>query len=281
MNSDQTPATDNSAPTCGERVAEARQSLGLSVADVAYQLRLPQAQIDALERDDVSVFAAPAYARGHLRKYGRLVGIDITDQLAELPEESAMEHTRQIRHKTIKPQVGTGHLSMRVATYAIVAALVSLSAIWTYDDVVGKNETARGAEQDPAALTLASLPASITGTVNQRPDTEGTNPGTIEKSTSTPGIDQGVAAPAMADQIPGSMELTIRFSADSWADVRDGEGKRLLYDLKSKGTTVTLTGPAPMELFIGNVKAVDLWVDGEPYPLSTEHRVARFLVDKG
>lgn len=48
----------------------------MSVADVVHQTRFPRSVIEALERDDYTVFSSPTYARSYLSQYSGFLGID-------------------------------------------------------------------------------------------------------------------------------------------------------------------------------------------------------------
>lgn len=62
--------------TAGSRLLAARESMKLSVNDVARQLKLQPRQVEALERDDYTIFSSPVFVRGFLRNYARFVGLD-------------------------------------------------------------------------------------------------------------------------------------------------------------------------------------------------------------
>ena len=70
-------------------------------------------------------------------------------------------------------------------------------------------------------------------------------------------------APAAA--IP--LELT--FEEESWAEITDARGERLLFGLNAAGRNVTVRGEPPFAIVLGNADAVRLTVDGEPYAIPT------------
>jgi cytoskeleton protein RodZ len=67
-------------PECGRQLRRMREQLGLSIDDVAMELRLSGFQIQALEDDNWDQLPGTTYARGYLRSYARLLGLD-GDQL--------------------------------------------------------------------------------------------------------------------------------------------------------------------------------------------------------
>jgi cytoskeletal protein RodZ len=73
----------------GQRLIDAREARGLTAADVAKKLRIRTMFVDALEREDWRAIGDPIYARGFLKNYARLVGLDADGMAAEANEEIA------------------------------------------------------------------------------------------------------------------------------------------------------------------------------------------------
>ena len=59
-------------------------------------------------------------------------------------------------------------------------------------------------------------------------------------------------------------ELTLKFNADSWAEVYDATGQRLFYDVGAASSTHTVRGPAPLRVVLGNAAGVTLEFNGRP-----------------
>ena len=74
----------------GARLRGAREARGMSIEDVAERMRLNAALVLAMEEDRVALLGAPVFARGHLRNYAALVGVDEREVIepGELPEPS-------------------------------------------------------------------------------------------------------------------------------------------------------------------------------------------------
>lgn len=60
----------------GERLRAARIEKGLAVDEIAASLKVPARYIDAIERNDPAGLPEPAFVRGYVRGYARLVGLD-------------------------------------------------------------------------------------------------------------------------------------------------------------------------------------------------------------
>jgi cytoskeletal protein RodZ len=80
---EQAPEEESTGPRGGERLAEARREQQISVLEVAKELHLDEPKVRALERNDFETLGAPVFAKGHLRKYAQLVGVDPDDIYAD------------------------------------------------------------------------------------------------------------------------------------------------------------------------------------------------------
>ena len=80
---DEQAADDASNAVGGERLAVARREQQISVLEVAKELHLDEPKVRALERNEFEVLGAPVFAKGHLRKYAQLVGVDEDDVFSD------------------------------------------------------------------------------------------------------------------------------------------------------------------------------------------------------
>ncbi len=62
--------------TAGEKLREAREALGLSMAEVAARTRIPMRQLEAIEQSDFGQLPSITYAVGFAKAYARAVGVD-------------------------------------------------------------------------------------------------------------------------------------------------------------------------------------------------------------
>lgn len=88
-------------------------------------------------------------------------------------------------------------------------------------------------------------------------------------------------APQSQDGSTGSAQLVLYLDADSWLDVRDNSGKRLVYETVAGGRVVSLNGKAPFNVFIGNAAAVRLVYNGKDFDIAPHRRgmIARFTLN--
>ncbi len=74
------------ATSLGNMLREAREKLGLSVADVAGQIKFAPRQIEALEAEDFKSLPEAAFLRGFVRSYAKILRLDAETLLASMPQ---------------------------------------------------------------------------------------------------------------------------------------------------------------------------------------------------
>jgi len=294
----------------GPRLRSAREAQGLSVQQAAEQLNLDATVVIAIENDDLAALGAPVFARGHLRRYGALLGV---------PDDELLTSYEQARTQPDQPSlVPHSRLDMApvrsrpVWAWAIGGALLFLLAagLVAYVSEFGlalpgsgtaatapSTVTLAGEDSAPAAgeagagSTRAAVPLEAAGSpatdgdatvaaASVPPTVDGLQSATGAATAATP---SAVAAtpPAAAPVPPGHVSVTVTFATDSWAEVYDGAGKAVMYDLGRAGTQRTISAAAPLSVTFGNAPGVTLAVNGRATPLPPRpagQSVARFQV---
>ena len=78
------------------QLTAAREAAGLTIADVAHRLRLAPRQVAAIERGEWSALPGVAFARGVLRSYGRVLGVDTEPLVAEVAASLKSSELREV-----------------------------------------------------------------------------------------------------------------------------------------------------------------------------------------
>ena len=85
----------------GGELRSARERMGLGVVQAAERLHVDASVIEALETGRFAALGAPVFARGHLRRYAELLGVDerplqaryaATREAATPPDLTALPH---------------------------------------------------------------------------------------------------------------------------------------------------------------------------------------------
>lgn len=115
-----------------ETLRRARESLGLSVADVSAHLKLTVRQIEAIERGDLSVLPGAAFARGFVRNYARFLGLDQAVFLQAIeaegtPDTDALASRMNPAGLGTMPFKGTNRFASLPMALGVLALFVLLS----------------------------------------------------------------------------------------------------------------------------------------------------------
>lgn len=253
---------------CGQRLRNAREAAGLSVADVATRLKMPVRIIEALEAEDWARIGAPVFVRGQLRSYSRMLGLPIepvqsASGVAPIEPTHLVAHWRTPLLQRVADQVG-GRL-----VYIVITALIVLP-VWvaTRSHLDSSEELA--APLDVPADKLAA--AQQTDTTAQPTVRE---PSTVVASMVPPR--QSAPAPATTSTAP---ELSLHVNDDSWVQIRGKDGSTIEEALLKSGETRTYPAANVDRVVLGNAKAVEVQRNGQAQDLTPFMRasVARFTV---
>lgn len=86
------PTSKQHAAAPGEALAAAREAMGLSVEQIADQLKLASRQVLAIERGDFDALPNRAVTRGFIRAYAKAVRLDPAPLVAMVEVEGALGH---------------------------------------------------------------------------------------------------------------------------------------------------------------------------------------------
>ena len=259
----------------GARLRRERERLELTEQQAAERLNLDPTVIRALELDDYAALGVAVFAKGHLRRYGALLGVP-DEELVE-----AFEHSRaQMPQPTLVPKSREEMQPERTVSrgpwvFGSVVLFLLAAAIIAYVSEYGFALPGRGAAPASSALVEDDSPAVQAPALETGPASP---PLAAAPAAEAAGAD--ASAPAAALQ-PGQVAVQLEFTADSWVEIYDGSGKAVLYDLGQAGTRRSVVAAAPLSVTFGNTPAVALQVNGRavkvPAPPAGQ-TVARFRI---
>jgi cytoskeleton protein RodZ len=271
-----------------QRLRAERERRGLQRQQVADSLHVDVGIIEALEAGRFASLGAPVYARGHLRKYAELLGLDaerllsaFAPEIAQEPELVPVSPARESRPEAPVNLIGA----------VVIAVIIAGTAWWALsgrDAKAPASSPGREVAETPAIVT-SSEPAAATAVAPAElaaPSAGGLDvpPAPVAKAPEMP------AAPATQSERLGAaaaaagtpVRLRLSFSADSWVELYDAGGRRLYFDVGAANSVRSFTAAAPVRVFLGNADGVQLEVNGEAVAVPEQVRrgnVARFTVD--
>lgn len=291
---DEEPGTpEPQGPLGGERLADARRELKISVLEIAKELHLDEPKVRALERNDFDILGAPVFAKGHLKKYAQLVNVNGDDVLED--------YYKLTRSTNLPPVVSTREkprqeLSPGPWIAVVVLVVIAATAYWLLTEwpagtsvlpadapaeqpvmqpepVTGPRVDATTEPDGPDVVPGAGSDAVPAGQVAQ-PETETETepepePGPAsDADTAT----ESVPVPELAE---GQLHLLVTYTGDCWTEISDATGRRLFFALGKDGRTVELSGQAPFNVLFGDADNVSLLVNGEAFEMPAAARRGR------
>lgn len=238
----------------GTVLREARERLGLSLADVESRLKFASRQIEALEADNFTRLPEISFVRRFVRSYAKLLQLDPVPLLASLPVEPARPslQTTSVAIDVPFPNIyATRRINIIwLSTGLVVIAITLVLFIWLNRGLPIMQQTKMEKIELP---TVIPIPASRVIAVPPS-DALAVSPKT---SIATKIIQ--TESRSVSKQ---SASIRMKFDADSWVKVTDNDGKILLSQLNLSGSEQYLKGKAPFSVVIGNISGVRLYYQG-------------------
>jgi len=251
----------------GAWLRQARESAGLSVAEVAQTLKFSPRQIEALERDDFSALQGATFVRGFIRSYAKTLKVDPTPLLASLQEAAPPVEAR------IQAPENTGAELPVVRQPRNLLPLLILFAVLVLGGVVGFM-ILEGHWTLPKSSDVAAAPPVAQPQLRVEP-TPAPTP-VAEAPAAEVKADAAVAVPALDGR-----QLVFVFQDKSWVEVKDAAQRIIFTGEHPAGSRQSVTGKAPFQLWVGKASGVKVFdgereIDLKPY---ARDEVARLTID--
>jgi cytoskeleton protein RodZ len=288
----------------------------VTVREVADTLNLSITVVQALEADDYDRLPGTVFARGYIRAYARLLELDPVPLLERYPGHGPGPEVHPVVNESgiaewIRRRPG---LVLSVLALVVVGALAGVAALlwpeegieslwrsvdsptvavppadaesgdWQWQDQGAGDELQgpAGAAQAAGAGTESEVDPDAAGaaeTANEPgPETApGSGEGPVVQGTPLEGT-AGAAAQRITET--GDQRLQLEFSADSWVEIRNPEGRVLYSNLNEAGTSLELVGQGPFRILLGYAPGVTLAFQGEQVALGphTRNNVATLVL---
>ncbi|MEO9169746.1 MAG: RodZ domain-containing protein [Candidatus Aquilonibacter sp.] len=238
----------------GERFRAAREARGLSLSDVAEQIRIRSVYLGAIEEENWSAIGAPVYSRGFLRTYARFLGLDPEEVVGEFNRSGASSaivaapgnsgQSRENRAGVERNERSGRSLSPFILVASLVAVL--LVAFVFYNELTMRE---RAANPPTAAVSPNPLPSNMTGDAaaagSVNPDGSGA---------------PRLAPPTRAAALVGHT-MQVSLSSPSWLRITV-DGNVSMEGTFPAGTVKVFRGKTAA-VRIGNAGGVDILIDGK------------------
>jgi cytoskeleton protein RodZ len=290
----------------GARLRAAREAAGLSLEQVAQQLKLAPRQVKALEDESFGELPGRTFSRGFVRNYARLLHLDAQDLLAHLPDvaqapalESPTLHSTGAMiaelPSTSAPKAGLGRWLIPLILIGCIVAAAAYE--WYRGGLSNSAEPARTvsdatdhrapATTAPAVALPNPLASSSQTAASQTTAAQAAAPQSEAPQSAPPvaSMRDSVATPAdgstyPASATPGDAALLLTYQGPSWTEIRDRSGQLVVSRLVAAGSVEPVNGAPPFDIVLGNAHVVTLVYRGRSIDLSpyTRQNVARLTL---
>ncbi len=293
----------------GDRLQAERIELGLSIEDVATRMHLSVGILEAIEDNNFDDITAPIFVKGYLRAYARIVSFNEDEIIQQYLDYYSDEDPPINSTSNLAPEISTDDARIKWITYLVIIGLLALLAVWWWNqyqiktDVVSLDAEPADSIQQPDTSNIAdskielAADAAMSATeeidISPLPEEEAgvSDLTVVVKTQEVVNLEQAeqdiievVEQPVEATDVEGlskeisrmapmgSERFEIIIHADTWADVKDANGHRLVYELLRAEQKFNLTGKAPFEVYFGNGHGVELIYNNEAIDISSSIR---------
>ncbi len=279
----------------GGRFLAAREAAGLSVYEVADELKLTEEVVNALEHSQIDILPASTFTQGYIRSYARLLDLPAED-IIKAYTQLLPEKEKPLSARSVLPSQKTSRDStVKLVTYGmLVMGLILLIAWWYQTDFDWvENTDSDGVEaevqveEENTEEQGQTLHQAINMEMAEAPSVERKQQNKIElkekkatKQKQEASIDnalteviktEGNVSDKLTDEpvLSGNDIVQLTAIADSWIEIQDATNNRLFFGLIKEGDTQKLKGKAPFRMFLGNAPAVGVQLNNRSVDIST------------
>jgi cytoskeleton protein RodZ len=259
----------------GQTLRNAREAQGIGLDDAAVRLRLMQRQIEAMETDDFESLGQPVFARGFVRNYARLLGLDAEDLLARM--KGAPEEPPAIAH--VEPPLPRSWLtSPWLILFLLGLLLLTAVPVGLYLWLNSETDEAPG---NRAVAQSRSTPAPDRASPDNVPPPQPAPPPAVEPAAAPVEPARAETPEVEATAASGSV-VHLQFGGDAWVEIKDASGRMLHSQLNPAGSAADIRGQPPFDMVIGNAAKVQMSYNGRPIDLKPfiDVKVARFTLEE-
>lgn len=253
--------TPTNAQRPGERLRQARLLQNRDLKDIAIELNINERLLTAIEADDYKSLPEPAFIRGYLRSYGRLLGIEsdvLITQFNEIYTSAtglSSNHSLENSPLQLLAKLQTRSRKNKRWMWWLLVPVVLIILFLLLRPVV-KKVMGPSAPDTTVEQTVKLTDSSKYGS--------STTNSTLPQVTSTP----LAGLPRVASTQNATDQLVLTLSKASDVVVQDSTGKTLVSGTQGTDKPLTLTGSSPFSITLADAASVNLSLNNEHIDLN-------------
>ena len=287
------PRQANGLPEAPFLLRQAREAAGLHIAALAAGLKVPVNKLEALEEGRYGELPDLTFARALAASACRQLKIDPASVLEQIPGavRPQLGGATPPINAPFKPGNGssggtTAWLSRPMAWGIGLLLLAAIALAVLPQDWFSRWQAGSAPASETLVITPSMVTESVVPSVSDDAPSAAVTDNTATAATTTtavalvdPAVAPTVATPALA-ATDGSGLLSIRAVNESWIEVLDGAGAKVMQRVLKPGETADFSTTPPYLVVVGRADAVQVTVRGQSFDLAhhTRNTVARFEV---
>lgn len=296
----QVPGSSQSLVSAGVLLSNERVKRGISIQEAADYLKLSRKQVEALENDDYSSLPGTTFVRGFMRNYAKFLELDLEPIMAWLDSQvpntapdarpaaavtpqGATTSTESHKEKDTAPATpatANADTGSGIWKWLLPLLLVGAGLVWYQSQpseaTEANTEAAAPAEAvakepvatPPVAETAATPPAPPAEAPQTSPPSAAATPAVpppVTATTAAATTTTATAAPALPSN--GNHQLRLVMKQDSWMEILDSKGERVVFGTQKAGKERIVEGTPPFKMTIGNATEVELFHNNQAIDL--------------
>ena len=237
---DELEATEQSsdALTAGDILQQERQRLGLNEKEVADQLHITMHYVKALESNSYEKLPGAVFAKGYLKSYALLLGLDVEDLMSRYDEFTHQQNAESAQERRLLIALDKKDRNKPLVIVSLIIFVTGFLVLWLANSYFSEE-------------SVSDVPASVEGAQNIRPalsqvnESQVTTPPQltleVETEENSAPTDQSTITPSLEELSVIASELLVEVDLDSNVDsssaviseTSGSEGSPSLEDLAS------------------------------------------------
>ena len=258
----------------GELLKEARKKKRRRYTKLSSELGIPEKYLEALEENNFSIMAGPAYVRGYLRVYAKK--LDLDPELVITAFERYLKDKRKQEKGLLKKDNKKGGKQNFLFLYASILLVIALLIIFVPErnSETSENKELSTYTEEEISDTKENLPGlEVKKEVNFEQTSSTIPPNLTISELSTDKEASSVVIKKVNDQLIKAINtIEINFSGDCWIEIMDKD-RILEYQLAKAGSSIYIEAAGPFKLIIGNSKRAQLFYNGAKISLASTTNV--------
>lgn len=280
------PVAESTNPSPGTILSAQRESLELTIQQVADKLNLTMHYVRCLESDSYDKLPADVFVRGYIRTYANLLQLDAPQVVAIYSEFTSKKPAR--KEEAIKRVARRRNDKNRPWIIVSGVAFVGVAlALWYFNAGPSVDEPVADATMPASAINSMPLFTPVTPEFSAAPaSSEQAGDTALQNGPDAIADDQQIGQELQTSDDAGATSVTqtddtlislswggedsvqLDFLGDSWVEIEDRGSEQSHRELRTSGETLLIHGTAPFSILLGNARAVTLTLNGRRVDIS-------------